>query len=475
MKNSNAKQKQNNKSTSKKSSNNSVEKKQKQKSTDNKNAKSSATKKTNSTANKKPKISATIKNALHVKSHNENGNGTLSQNLGLRILIITLALLFVIIFAFSAIVLIVGGLFSQREYLSVWDKTYYTQFEDDRLKLVSHGILAPNNYNMQPWQIKLDTENENIFYLYANTDRLFSAADTKASKTMISLGTFLEYLAVAGEHLGLQSNFEYFPNGELDESNLLSSLKETPIVKITCSNSDIKLNALYEHLFKPATNRSEYTDEKLPTSIIKEFNDAITHEKIKLSVYQNQEDISRISEIIMQAIKTEVNLPEVMNERGLIFQTNNFEKNKNKYGVSLDNYGDKGIILAFKQGIVTLFPNISKDKNAQNEVISKGEEHTSTMPNVIIIKTIGNERVSQIEAGRQYAKVVLMAHEKGYTVQPMSYPIQDIEELKDSFNAIHEEFAGEGNKIQMLFRIGKPTKNAVRSARITTDKIIMSK
>lgn len=415
---------------------------------------------------------AVIKNPLHVKEGKINGDGTYSPNLGLRILIIVLAFIFVVIAAFSVIVLVVGGLFSQKEYLSVWDKSYYTQFQDDRLKLVSHGLLAPNNYNMQPWLIELDKEHSNVFYLYANTERLFLSADKKAAKTIVTLGVFLEYISIAGQQLGLETSFEYFPKGSLDEANLLSSLQNLPIAKVTIANTDVKIQSLYNHIFKPATNRGVYTDEKVAPSVIESFTNANSYDKVKLSVYQNQEDINRIAQIIMQAIYTEVELPAVMNERGLIFQSNNFEKNKNKFGVSLDNYGDKGIWLAFKQGIVTLFPDISKDQNAKNEVISQGHKNTENMPNFIIIETIGNERTSQIQAGRVYARVVLLAHENGFVVQPLSYPIQDINELNDVKQLMHDEFSKEGNRIQMMFRMGKPMNKAPNSMRIPTDKIL---
>jgi hypothetical protein len=45
---------------------------------------------------------------------------------------------------------------------------------------------------------------------------------------MITQGTFLEYVRVAGEKLGYKTDITLFPDGEYDEQNLEENMKNKP-------------------------------------------------------------------------------------------------------------------------------------------------------------------------------------------------------------------------------------------------------
>jgi hypothetical protein len=80
-----------------------------------------------------------------------------------RMIIILLSIV-VILLVVSAIVFIAGGIFSKPKYLEPWQKSYSKKFDDPRIQLASHGLLAANGHNMQPWKIKLDADKD-VFYL----------------------------------------------------------------------------------------------------------------------------------------------------------------------------------------------------------------------------------------------------------------------------------------------------------------------
>ena len=80
---------------------------------------------------------------------------------------------------------------------------------------------------MQPLKIKLDAD-KNVFYLFIDSKRLTKEVDPYARQTMITQGTFLEYVRVAGEKLGYKTDITLFPDGEYDEQNLEENMKNKP-------------------------------------------------------------------------------------------------------------------------------------------------------------------------------------------------------------------------------------------------------
>ena len=64
--------------------------------------------------------------------------------------------LFLFVILILGILLAVSGVFQKPLYLEAWDKTYSEKFDDPRLRLAAHGLLAASGHNMQPWKVLLD-------------------------------------------------------------------------------------------------------------------------------------------------------------------------------------------------------------------------------------------------------------------------------------------------------------------------------
>ncbi|MET4783015.1 hypothetical protein [Glaciihabitans sp. UYNi722] len=134
-----------------------------------------------------------------------------------RIVFIVTGAIVAVIAAALAIILIAGGIFVPANYLQPWAKSYPGKFTDPRMKLVASALLAPSGHHMQPWSIKLDPSDPNALYLYTDPKRLTLAVDPLARQTVVSDGTFLAYLRIAGQRAGYSVAFNLFPNGTYDE------------------------------------------------------------------------------------------------------------------------------------------------------------------------------------------------------------------------------------------------------------------
>jgi len=50
----------------------------------------------------------------------------------------------------AATVLIAGGAGAPQRYLEPWNAGHHEQFDDPRVQLAAHGLLAPSGHNEQP-------------------------------------------------------------------------------------------------------------------------------------------------------------------------------------------------------------------------------------------------------------------------------------------------------------------------------------
>jgi len=68
--------------------------------------------------------------------------------------------------------IVVDGTFLPKKYLKPWDESYSKQFDDPRIQVIAHGLLAPSAHNLQSWKTSLDKENPLEFKLFVDSERL---------------------------------------------------------------------------------------------------------------------------------------------------------------------------------------------------------------------------------------------------------------------------------------------------------------
>ena len=387
------------------------------------------------------------------------GRGTVKKKMKIMLLSIGVLLLA----AFAAL-LVISGIFERQEYLEPWQKAYPQKFDDPRMSLAAHGILAANGHNMQPWKIRLDAENPSVFYLYADSGRLTRQVDPFARQMMISQGTFLEYVAIAGDEYGRPTVIELFPEGGYNEGELPESMQARPVAKITLADGEPKSSPLYDTIFLPDTNRAEYRHDGLTQEQTDEL-EALSEDGITVKIIQDGENTGRLRSYAMEGAAVEAGVDRVMRETEFIFRANEYQKNKYRYGFSVEGQGTSGMMRHLMQGLVTLFPAMNSGKAASDLFISSTQKAVDNTPAFAMILTDGNSRREQVESGMAYSRLVLTAGRLGLAVQPLSQPLEEYPEMKEVYEGIHRDYAPGGGTIQMLVRLGKPTKDVPLSMR----------
>jgi hypothetical protein len=378
---------------------------------------------------------------------------------------------FSIILVLVTILLSASGIFLKRTYLNAWAKDYYQNFDDVRLQLVAHGILAANGHNMQPWKIELDN-NENVFFLFLDSAKLTPEVDPFARQSLITQGTFLEYVKIAGDKLGYSVDIQLFPNGEYDENNLAVSMDTLPVAKITIAQTTVQNNPLYDYMFLQDTNRGAYTTQTLTAEQVAAFEAINNSANLSFRILQDAQDVANLSQYCFEATSIEANNEAVFEETAQIIRFNEYAKNKYAYGFSMEGQGKDGFMKHIMQGVITLFPFMNTFESTKSMTI---EGAKAVRDNTSVYATINsqlNTRTEQVEAGMLYSRMVLYAHSLGFVMQPMSQALQEYEEMQTLYNNIHAEYANPGETIQMLIRIGVAQVEYSQSMRQDVSKFI---
>ncbi len=304
------------------------------------------------------------------------------------------------------------------------------QYEDPRKFALSYAILAPNPHNRQPWMI--DLSRSGSIYVYRDKHKDLPHTDPFDRQLTIGMGCFLELLAIAASARGYQANMRYFPDGE-----------DGAVAHVTLEEG-IAADALFPHILARRSCKEPFTDKPLTPA-----------QKQALSrfgaVIDEPQKIDRLRKISIDAFDVEYETPRTMKESADLMRFGKAEINASPDGIDLG-----GAMLE----ILQLTGQITREtvQDPQHTAYKQGLDMYHTMlaatQNYILLKTKENNRYAQIEAGRKWARINLTTTQMGLSLHPISQALQEYEEMKPHYDAIHQEFAPDGETIQMLGRIG---------------------
>jgi hypothetical protein len=376
------------------------------------------------------------------------------------------------VIAFSALLLI-SGVFEPQKYLEPWSKNYAQQFKDPRIQLCADGLLAGSGHNMQPWKIKLDKNDPMVFYLYSDSKKMTDKVDPLSRQMMVTQGAFLEYVKVAGNESGYTTDIKLFPDGQYDESNLSKSMDTKPVAKVTLTKTAPQKSNLYDAIYQPDTNRGPYKTTKLTSDQQRLLEGLNNEDGISIKIYQDTDNLDKIGKYAMQSAGIEAALNRAIEESSAVFRANEFDKNKYRYGYSVEGQGTTGIMKHILQGLLTIFPSLNTGKASTDNFIKATQTSVDSTPAYVMIISNDNSREKQIESGMLYSRLILNAHTVGLAMQPLSQSIEEYPEMKDVYDHIHRDYAPDGGTIQMLLRVGQPINQTPLSMRRDINDLIV--
>ncbi|MEO0497054.1 MAG: twin-arginine translocation pathway signal protein [Pseudomonadota bacterium] len=338
-------------------------------------------------------------------------------------------------------------------------------YSEPRKRALSYAVLAPNPHNMQPWQADLSRPNQIV--LTVDTDKLLPHTDPMNRQITIGQGCFLELLVMAGAQDGYRVEVDLFPEGQNPQQ-----LDGRPIAVATFTeDSSVGADPLFESVLTRRSAKDPFdvarpvTQQQL-LSIQSAARDIPTDGTNEESLMQ---DLRAMAE---EGILTEMMTPRTHKESIDVIRIGRREVDANPDGIDLTGPLFEALLLA---GQISR-PEMEKIGSPQFEQAKDGIlAPPRSAQGFVWLTSATNDRVSQIQAGRDWVRMNLEATRQGLGLHPLSQILQEYQEMKPLYDRAHAMLAPDGGTLQMLGRVGYTLEQAPPSPRWPVEaKIIAS-
>jgi hypothetical protein len=325
------------------------------------------------------------------------------------------------------------------------------QEPDVRRWILSYAILAPHSHNLQSWRVDLGTPDEIV--LRCDLSRLLPATDPYSRQIMMSHGTFLELLDIAARERGLRTEITLFPEGEFGPDKL----DGRPVARIRLQpDATVKADPLFAQILKRRTNRSLYDLHRpVPAAAWQAMADAVQPNPLRFG-FAGTDQAAALAQhrtIAAEAWRIELVTPRAMLETYKVLRVGAQEIDQHRDGLYVL---DPMVVLLNRVGLFDRSKAPAPDDYATTSQIKDFGKKLDSTPAFLWMVTEGNDRRTQVGAGRAYARVQLAATAHGLAMQPLQQALQEYPEQAIPYAGIRRLLDAQqpARTIQMWARVG---------------------
>lgn len=301
-------------------------------------------------------------------------------------------------------------------------------YQEPRKQALSYAILAPNPHNRQPWLVDLDVDNQ--ITIWRDPDKNLPETDPFDRQLTIGMGCFIEQLSIAASATGHHIDYEFFPTGD-----------DGPVA-IARLSGNTETDPLFRHILDRRSCKEPFTTQ-IPD---------ITDELLALAdVYTDAELVKKVRQLTFDAWMVESSTYEKMKESTDLFRLGKAEIEKNPDGI---DFSGAFFEVAILTGMLTREGSLNPNSFEFGEAVKIYRDMLSATPAYAVIKTAGNSRIDQINAGRKWLRLNLTTTALGLALHPVSQALQEYPEMQQHYSDIHALLAEPGETLQMLGRLG---------------------
>jgi hypothetical protein len=294
---------------------------------------------------------------------------------------------------------------------------------DVRRWILGYAILAPHSHNLQSWLVDLRTPNEIV--LRCDLTRLLPETDPFARQIMMSHGTFLELLDIAARAHGLRTEIALFPEGPFGPS----AIDQRPVARIRLvADPGVPKDPLFAQILNRHTNRSAYDISRpVPAEVWKAMAESVKPNPLRFGfVGLDQPDaLQRHRAIAAEAWRIELTTPRTVMESYKVLRVGAAEIEQHPDGLFVLDWMP---VLMSKVGLFDRSKAPGPDDYATTSQIKDFHAKLASTPGFLWMVTDGNDRATQVNAGRAYARVQLAATVFGISLQPLQQALQEYPE-----------------------------------------------
>lgn len=321
---------------------------------------------------------------------------------------------------------------------------------DVRRWILSHAILAPHSHNLQSWLVDLSVPDE--ITLFIDRSRLLPETDPFSRQMMMSQGTFLELLDLAAKQKGLRAEIALFPQGVFAPTTV--DARPTARIRLV-PDAAVKPDALWTHIFLRRTNREAYEARDPAADALQAITASTAGQAVRTGfVGRSQPELlQKHRRIAMEAWRIELVTPRTVMESIKVLRVGPTEIARHRDGISLN---DPMVRALAAVGLFDRSKAPTPDDTSTTTQIKDFNTNMAATPAFFWMVTEGNDRVTQINAGRAYVRAQLAATAVGLSMQPLSQALQEYPEQAGPYAEIHQLLGAPAPRftVQMWARLG---------------------
>jgi hypothetical protein len=322
---------------------------------------------------------------------------------------------------------------------------------DLRRWVLGHAILAPHSHNLQSWVVEM--VGADSMRLYCDPQRLLPQTDPFARQIMMSHGTFLELLSLAARERGQRADITLFPDGVFGPAG--PDARPVAHIRLVPDAGGAR-DPLFATIRSRRTNRSAYEASRaVPATAWSALSAAAAGHPVRVGHVglDDAATLARHREIANDAWRIELTTPRAMLETFKVLRVGAAEVAQHRDGVTLM---DPVPVLMARLGLFDRSRAPGPDDFATTSQIRDFAGKIESTPAFLWMVTEANDRVTQVEAGRAYARVQLAATAAGLAMQPLQQALQEYPEQAGPYRRIREllGLSQSAQTVQMWARVG---------------------
>jgi hypothetical protein len=322
---------------------------------------------------------------------------------------------------------------------------------DLRRWVLAHAILAPHSHNLQSWLVDLGTPGE--IALRVDLQRLLPETDPLSRQIVMSQGTFIELADLAARERGHRAEITLFPQGPFGPDKL----DERPVARIRLvPDAAITKDPLFAQIPRRHTNRNAYDPARaVPAAAWQAMAAAAKPYEMHFGYVgaDRADQLARHRAIANEAWKIELTTARTMFESIKVLRVGAREIAAHRDGLTIT---DPMVVALERLGLFDRSKPPAPDSMATKGQISDFAKKMESTPAFMWLVTRGNDRITQVNAGRAYARVQLAATAHEVAMQPLSQALQEYAEVAGPYAQIHRLLAAPQpeHTVQMWARVG---------------------
>lgn len=322
---------------------------------------------------------------------------------------------------------------------------------DLRRWLLGYAILAPHSHNLQSWVVDLSEPDQIL--LRCDLERLLPETDPYSRQIMMSHGTFLELLDMAARERGYRTEITLFPEGAFGAQQL----DDRPVARVRLHpDAAVVRDPLFVQVLKRHTNRSAYDLARpVPAEAWQAMGAAVQPHELRFGFagVEQPEALAQQRAVAAEAWRIEMVTPRTIMESYQVLRVGADEVARHRDGLTLM---DPLVVLLDRVGLFDRSHPPAADDFATTSQIKDFNAKLDSTPGFLWMVSEGNDRVTQVNAGRAFMRVHLAATAQGVVLQPLQQALQEYAEQAQTHAQIRRLLGADapGQTLQMWARVG---------------------